>query len=425
MATLRALQRSVRRTYFQLKNSTQEESASLQTQVNSKSEITHNHNLNSLAEKEYSSLSGKPTIPTALSQLTDDSTHRTVTDSEKGTWYDVLNKSDISHNHALNNLSEKSYDSLTDKPTIPAIYQTTTPSFAPNNSIFVTHPSDTNYKRMVSATHYHQSISNLYAYWKLNENIGTIVYDSSGNARNGNTIHNPLWQPGKLNSCLKLYRAVPTDPRTDYVDCGNIAGFERSDSFSTHLWFNTTDGPGTVVLIGKQNSVAPYRGWIVFMANGGKVYFQLCNTYWQNCLQIYTPLAYNDGVWHHVVCTYNGNSDFTGMKIYMDGALISTLVSFNTLTATIINSETCQIGARGGNANYYLGYIDDVAIFTKVLPADDVAILYNAGNGQEMKVGATPLTTSQITTEYLSPTQTAITNTTVGYFSSVCANVMI
>lgn len=55
------------------------------------SPTTHNHNLASLAEKNYSSLSNIPT---------------TFTPS--------------AHNHALASLSEKSYNSLTDKPTIPA-----------------------------------------------------------------------------------------------------------------------------------------------------------------------------------------------------------------------------------------------------------------------------------------------------------------
>ena len=34
----------------------------------------------------YNDLTDKPTIPTALSSLSDDTTHRTVTDIEKTTW---------------------------------------------------------------------------------------------------------------------------------------------------------------------------------------------------------------------------------------------------------------------------------------------------------------------------------------------------
>lgn len=55
----------------------------------------------------YNDLTNKPTIPDELADLLSDSTHRTVTDTEKSTWN---NKSDFSG----------SYNDLTNKPTIPA-----------------------------------------------------------------------------------------------------------------------------------------------------------------------------------------------------------------------------------------------------------------------------------------------------------------
>jgi hypothetical protein len=55
----------------------------------------------------YNDLTDKPTIPDSLSDLSDDSTHRLVTDAEKTAWN---GKSDFSG----------SYNDLTDKPTIPA-----------------------------------------------------------------------------------------------------------------------------------------------------------------------------------------------------------------------------------------------------------------------------------------------------------------
>ena len=54
----------------------------------------------------YNDLTDKPTIPDELKDLSEDSTHRLVTDTEKTTWN---NKSDFSG----------SYNDLTDKPTIP------------------------------------------------------------------------------------------------------------------------------------------------------------------------------------------------------------------------------------------------------------------------------------------------------------------
>ena len=57
---------------------------------------------------DYTDLINTPTIPTALSDLTDDSTHRVVTDTQISTWN---GKSDFSG----------SYNDLTDKPTIPTV----------------------------------------------------------------------------------------------------------------------------------------------------------------------------------------------------------------------------------------------------------------------------------------------------------------
>ena len=52
-------------------------------------------------------------IPTSLSQLSDDSSHRTVSDSEKSTWNGKCNSSDLS-----SVATSGSYNDLTDKPII-------------------------------------------------------------------------------------------------------------------------------------------------------------------------------------------------------------------------------------------------------------------------------------------------------------------
>ena len=88
-----------------------------------KSDITHNHNLADLTEKSYASLTDKP----SHSQITDDEPekHRLIDDagtSITDLWsafkiqIELDGKSDITHNHNLADLTEKSYTSLTDKP---------------------------------------------------------------------------------------------------------------------------------------------------------------------------------------------------------------------------------------------------------------------------------------------------------------------
>lgn len=67
--------------------------------ANEKAPIDHTH--------AYNELTGKPDIPSKLSDLSEDVSHRTVTDTEKAAWGA---KSDFSG----------SYNDLSDKPTIPS-----------------------------------------------------------------------------------------------------------------------------------------------------------------------------------------------------------------------------------------------------------------------------------------------------------------
>ena len=53
-------------------------------------------NANSGGVTSYNDLTDKPTIPTALSDLSEDATHRVVTDTEKTTWN---GKADATHIH--------------------------------------------------------------------------------------------------------------------------------------------------------------------------------------------------------------------------------------------------------------------------------------------------------------------------------------
>lgn len=79
---------------------------------NGKSNFSGNYNdltnKPDLFSGNYSDLQGKPTIPTKLSELSEDTSHRVVTDQEKTTWN---NKSDFDGN----------YNNLTNKPSIPTV----------------------------------------------------------------------------------------------------------------------------------------------------------------------------------------------------------------------------------------------------------------------------------------------------------------
>ena len=84
-----------------------------------------------LSAADVNALPSTTTIPTALANLTDDSTHRIVTDTEKASW------------NAKSNFSGN-YNDLTNKPTIPSIAGLATEAYvdtAVANKEFILHSS--------------------------------------------------------------------------------------------------------------------------------------------------------------------------------------------------------------------------------------------------------------------------------------------
>jgi len=217
-----------------------------------------------------------------------------------------------------------------------------------------------------------------YAHWHLNEDSGTDVSDSSGNNRNGTTqnMEDEDWVAGKLNNCLSF------DGTNEYVNCGDIASFARTQAFSVETWFKSN----AIVnqdIVGRMKGIAPYTGWTLQYASTGAIYFWLMNSYGLgNYIQIATTGIYGDNNWHHVIATYDGSSSSLGMHLYVDGDDV-TGSSAGTLTAPILNSEICSIGSRGGSAIYFKGNIDEVVIYDKKLTQAEVAFRYNNATGRE------------------------------------------
>lgn len=106
--------------------------------------------------EEVGALPDNTTIPTALSDLSDDTTHRVVTDTEKATWN---GKSDFSG----------SYNDLADKPTIPTV--PTNVSAFTNDAGYITPSSIVNKANKITIVNYGTSSTtttlseNIYYIW--------------------------------------------------------------------------------------------------------------------------------------------------------------------------------------------------------------------------------------------------------------------
>lgn len=160
-----------------------------------------------------------------------------------------------------------------------------------------------------------------------------------------------------------------------YINFGNNYNFERTNSWSVSLWFKTASMNG--ILLGKQNSASPYNGWYIagLQQLGSALRVGMTDSGGGSLIGD-SVSTYTDSAWHHLVMTYNGTSQNSGLLCYIDGSAIS-LTYTNTISATIQTSFNLQAGARNGANSLFTGRLEEVAIFNRVLKATEISNLHD------------------------------------------------
>lgn len=223
-----------------------------------------------------------------------------------------------------------------------------------------------------------QYAQNLVLCLLFNEGGGGKAYDLSGYGNHG-TLTN-MANPSTATSGWAAGGGCIYDGENDYLGMGNVLDFERTSSFSIGLWFKGAGSNTGDFLVSKQTTTAyEYRGYIIYVDDFDRICFMLRNeSKTGNYIRVSTVATYTDTNRHRAVATYNGNSDASGVKIYVDGIKQTTTIIGNALSATISNSASFNIAGRnnavGSNFN---GLIDDVRIFNRALSADEARELYS------------------------------------------------
>jgi len=166
--------------------------------------------------------------------------------------------------------------------------------------------------------------------------------------------------------------AATFDGASRWVDTKNQY-LQALNAFTLEYWVtrtNSANAGGRVGLVG-QNDAIEY-GYIdpatiqIWTPNGGSL-----NSTW--------PTNFVDGDWHHVATIADG----TNLKTYYDGVLVATGGSAIGATGGYGTSAyNVHIGGGGvfdATGNYLEGWMDEVAIFDRAIPAARVAEHFNAG----------------------------------------------
>ncbi|WP_199737943.1 LamG-like jellyroll fold domain-containing protein [Cellulomonas sp. PhB150] len=216
-------------------------------------------------------------------------------------------------------------------------------------------------------------------YWRLDDAAATTATDSgrygvTGSYSGAVSAGTPGFVPGGTKKA-----ATFTPTGSNNGQGGVIASdtqFTDPHNYSLELWFSSTTGHGGKLLgFGDQktNLSGSYDRHL-YLQDDGKLVF---GTWTGQTNTITTANNLANGQWHHVVAT---QSDTTGMKLYVDGALAGT----NGQTGAQAYSGYWKVGGDptwGSSWPYYDGKVDEVAVYSSVLTPTQIQQHYALGTG--------------------------------------------
>jgi hypothetical protein len=213
-------------------------------------------------------------------------------------------------------------------------------------------------------------ITNLYAgslvaYWSFEEVDADILIDHSGTGNDGQVNGDPEWVDGPFGKAMEF------DGVDDFVLVPNHESynFTQDDSFTISLWINYQPKGDWQGPLQKFNGGYPFK---VEVDTANQLYFAIYDG--ANFPQ--TLIGDVREEWHHCGCVRD--VDAGKLFAYLDGELAAE--AQDTTSGEIANAADLYIGARKpGNTITYVGMLDEIAIYNRVLTEDEIV---QAANGK-------------------------------------------
>ena len=208
--------------------------------------------------------------------------------------------------------------------------------------------------------------ADMLAHFKLDESEGKKASDATDNKRSGTVNGNALWVAGRVD------RALRCDAKS-YLDLGDLANFERTDSFSYGAWVYA-DGPISGALLARMDDGNKHRGFDLFTSDDGRVSAHIIHRWPEDALKVSTKSKIQKAQWNHVFVTYDGSSKASGITIYVNGQAQELNADVDNLKNTIKTEKSLFAGRRNPGSPF-TGLIDDIRVFARQLSATEVQAL--------------------------------------------------
>lgn len=206
------------------------------------------------------------------------------------------------------------------------------------------------------------------AYYRLAESSGTTAADSSGNSRNGTYVGSPTL--GQTSGVGDGSDSSVQFGASKYVDVASASWMTGGGGeFSAEAWVYPTSS-SAIAIVGRHESGCTFD----IQLSSLTVQFR-----WQvsgiGFVVLNSPGTIPTNAWTHVVGTYDG----TTRRLYLNGSEVANDVPGPTAYPS---GNDLAIGSlsNGFASQWFVGNIDEVAIYPAALSSGRVAAHYAAGS---------------------------------------------
>ena len=171
------------------------------------------------------------------------------------------------------------------------------------------------------------------------------------------------------------------DGSNEYVACGT--GVDQTTNDFSISWWMKASATNDVVFSNRETS-SPYSG-MYCLIDSNHLYMQLND---QSNSHVYDSGSADvrDNAWHHCVVIVDRGNNL--MHFYVDGSSDAANIDISAVSGSITSTAAFWIASDFGGSPL-AGAVDEMAVWSEVLSANDVSDLYNGGAGLYINKGET------------------------------------
>ncbi|TWT66250.1 hypothetical protein Pla123a_47740 [Posidoniimonas polymericola] len=176
--------------------------------------------------------------------------------------------------------------------------------------------------------------------------------------------------------------------------------FDREDPYSLCVWVRADQKHERAVIVHATRAAldSGSRGHELILEDG-RLSASLTHFWPGDAIRVRAVSPIPLDHWVHVAVTYDGSSRAEGMRLYVDGGLVSTEVVRDCLTRSPVDPEVNRIavGARYRDRGFTGGEVDELLLYDRRLSALEISAIAGEGSVD----GAAAATTDELLEHYL------------------------